>query len=124
MAKPPMHQRIDERAPALVGLHHQRAEQHGGDDGHRVGLEQVGGHAGAVADVVADVVGDHRRVARIVLGDAGLDLADQVGADVGALGEDAAAETREDRDQRGAEGEADQRMQDVARGSILSTALA
>ena len=27
-------------------------------------------------------------VARVVLGDAGLDLADQVGADVGALGED------------------------------------
>ena len=81
---------------------------------HRVGLEQVGRHAGAVADVVADVVGDHRRVARVVLGDAGLDLADQVGADVGALGEDAAAETREDRDQRGAEGEADQRVDDRA----------
>ena len=80
-----------------------RAEQHGGDDGHRIGLEQVGGHAGAIADIVADVVGDHGRVARIVLGNAGLDLADQVGADVGALGEDAAAETGEDRDQRGAE---------------------
>ena len=49
-----------------------------------VGLEQVGGHAGAVADVVADVVGDHGRVARVVLGDARLDLADEVGADVGA----------------------------------------
>ena len=59
------------------------AEHHGGDDGHGVGLEQVGGHAGAVADVVADVVGDHRRVARVVFGDAGLDLADQVSADVG-----------------------------------------
>ena len=78
---------------------------------HRVGLEQVRRHAGAVADVVADVVGDHGRVARVVLGDAGLDLADQVGADVGALGEDAAAEAREDRDQRAAEGEADQRVQ-------------
>ena len=30
------------------------------DDG--VGLEQVRGHAGAVADVVAHVVGDRRRV--------------------------------------------------------------
>ena len=89
------------------------AEQHRRDDGHRVGLEQVGRHAGAVADVVADVVGDHRRVARVVLGDAGFDLADQVGADVGALGEDAAAESREDRDQRAAEGEADQRVQRV-----------
>ena len=79
--------------------------------GDRVGLEQVRGHAGAVADVVADVVGDHGRVARIVFGNAGFDLADEVGADVGALGEDAAAETREDRDQRAAEGEADQRVQ-------------
>ena len=50
------------------------------------------------------------RVAGIVLGDSGLDLADQVGADVGGLGEDAAAETREDRNQRGAEGERDQRV--------------
>ena len=83
-------------------------------DGHRVGLEQVGGHAGAVADVVADVVGDGRRVARIVLGDAGFDLADEVAADVGALGEDAAAETGEDRDQRGAEAERDERVDDGA----------
>ena len=87
-----------------------RGQHHGGDRGHRIGLEQVGGHAGAVADVVADVVGDGRRVARVVLGNAGLDLADQVAADVGALGEDAAAETGEDRDQRGAEAERDQRV--------------
>ena len=83
-------------------------EQHHGDCGDRVGLEEVGRHAGAVADVVADVVGDHGRVARIVLGDARLDLPDEVGADVGRLREDAAAEAREDRDQRAAEGEADQ----------------
>ena len=49
-------------------------------------------------------------IARIVLRNAGLDLADEVGADVGALGEDAAAETGEDRDQRGAEPERDQRV--------------
>ena len=89
------------------------AEQHHGDRGDRVGLEQVGGHAGAVADVVAHVVGDHRRVARVVLGDAGLDLADEVGADVGALGEDAAAQAGEDGDQRAAEAEADQRVDGV-----------
>ena len=87
-----------------------RGQQHGGDDGHHIGLEQVGRHAGAVADIVADIVGDHGRVARIVLGNAGFDLADQIGADIGALGEDAAAETGEDRDQRGAEGERDQRL--------------
>ena len=81
------------------------AEQHHGDRGDRIRLEQVGGHAGAVADVVADVVRDHGRVARVVLRDTRLDLADEVGADVGGLREDAAAETREDRDERAAEGE-------------------
>ena len=91
-----------------------RGQQHGRDHGDRVGLEEVRGHARAVADVVADVVGDDRRVARIVLRNAGLDLADQVGADVRALGEDAAAQAGEDRDQRGAEAQADQRIDEFA----------
>ena len=83
------------------------AEDHGADvlGGRR--LEEVGATAGAVADVVADEVGDDRRVARVVLGDAGLDLADQVGADVGGLGVDAAAELGEERHEAGAEAEAD-----------------
>src|SRR3546814_10466488 len=55
-----------------------------------------------------------RSVARIVFGDSGLDLALQVGADVGGLGKDAAAETREDRDQRGAEGQRNERVDDDA----------
>ena len=104
-------QRIDQRRRCRACVQQQPAEQHGGDDRDRVGLEQVRGHAGAVADVVADVVGDHGGVARVILGNAGFDLADEVGADVGALGEDAAAEAREDRDQRAAEGQADQRVQ-------------
>jgi hypothetical protein len=90
--------------------------------GDRVGLEQVGGHAGAVADVVADVVGDHGRVARVILRNAGFDLAHQVRADVGALGEDAAAEAREDRDQRTAEGEADQRVQRLFSPPVVAAA--
>ena len=108
-------QRIDHRRgeDRLAG-EEDRGEHHGGDDGHRVGLEEVGGHAGAIADIVADVVGDRRGVAGIILGNAGLDLADEVAADVGALGEDAAAETGEDRDQRGAEAERDQRVDDDA----------
>ena len=89
----------------------QAGEQHGRDHGDRVGLEEIRRHAGAVTDVVAHVVGNDRRVARVVLGDAGLDLAHEIGADVRALGEDAAAETREDRDQRAAEGKTDQRVQ-------------
>ena len=92
------------------GRKEDRGQHHGGDRGHRIGLEQVGRHAGAIADIVADVVGDGGRVARIVFGNAGFDLADQIAADVGALGEDAAAETREDRDQRGAEAERHQRI--------------
>ena len=79
----------------------QRRDEHDG-----VGLEQVGSHAGAVADVVTDVVGDRGRVARVVLGDVVLDLADEVGADVGGLGEDAAADAHEHGEQRGAEAEA------------------
>ena len=82
----------------------------------RVGLEQVGGHAGAVADVVAHVVGDDGGVAGVVLGDAGLDLAHQVGAHVGALGEDAAAEPGEDGDQRAAEAQRDHRLQHAGAG--------
>ena len=91
-----------------------RGEDHGGDEGDGVGLEEVGRHAGAVADVVADVVGDGGGVPRVVLGDAGLDLADEVAADVGALGEDAAAEPGEDRDQRAAEAEGDEGVGDRA----------
>ena len=85
-------------------------EDHRGDDRHLVALEDVGGHPRAVADVVADVVGDRRGVARVVLGDVGLDLADEVGADVGRLGEDAAADPHEQRQQRAAEAEAEQHL--------------
>ena len=103
-------ERVDDRGAADAGQH-QTAEQHGGDEGDRIGLEQVGGHASAVADVVTDVVRDHRGVARVVLRDARLDLADEVGTDIRTLGEDAATEAREDGDQRAAEGETDQGTQ-------------
>jgi hypothetical protein len=91
-----------------------RGEQHRRDHGDRVGFEQIGCHAGAVADIVADIVGDDRRVARIVLRDPRLDLADEVGPDIGALGKDAAAEPGEDRDQRGAEAQPHHRFEDRA----------
>ncbi len=105
-------QRVDRHGADLVEGQH--AEQHHRHRGDRVGLEEVGGHAGAVADVVAHVVGDHRRVARVVLGDPGLDLAHQVGAHVGRLGEDAAAQTGEHGDQRAAEAEAHEGVDRVA----------
>ncbi len=100
----PDQQREDDALVAEAGV----AQDHGRDDGHLVALEDVGGHAGAVADVVADVVGDGGGVAGIVLGNAGLDLADEVGADVGRLGVDAAADPHEQRQQGAAETEAQQ----------------
>ena len=84
------------------------AEDDRRDERDLVALEEVGGHTGAVTHVVAHVVGDRGRVARVVLGDAGLDLADEVGADVGRLGEDAAADAQEQREQRATEPEADE----------------
>ena len=105
----------DQREHQALGAERGLAEDQRGDQRDGVGLEQVGGHAGAVADVVADVVGDGRGVARVVLGDALLDLADQVGADVGGLGEDAAADTHEHGEQGGAEAEALEHGRGVAR---------
>ena len=96
----------DEREHEALLAERRLAQDEGRDERHRVGLEQVRGHARAVAHVVADVVGDRGRVARVVLGDALLDLADEVGADVGRLGEDAAADPHEHREQRGTEAEA------------------
>ena len=92
-------QRVEPEAGVLV----RDSEQHHGDRRDCVGLEEVGRHARAVADVVTDVVGDHGRVPRVVLGDAGLDLADEIGTDVGGLREDATAKPGEDGDQRATE---------------------
>ncbi len=88
-------ERIHHRVGA-DGISHQSAQQHGGDQRHCVGLKQIRGHAGAIADIVTDVIRDYGRIARVVLGDAGLDLADQVRAHVRPLGEDTAAEPGED----------------------------
>ncbi len=114
-------QRIDDRReePVLAG-EEDRRQHHGGDDGHGIGFEEIGRHAGAIADIVADIVGDRGRIARIILGNAGLDLADEIGADVRALGEDAAAETGENRNQRGAEAERHQRIDDHAVGGRIA----
>ena len=85
-------------------------KHHGGDDRHHIGFEQISGHAGAITDIVADIIGDRRRIAWIVLGNPGFDLADEIGPDIGTLGENAAAETGEDRDERRTETERDQRV--------------
>ena len=81
-------------------------KRHRGNNGRYVGLEQVGAHPGHIAHVVAHVVGDDAGVAGVVLGDAGLDLAHQIGADVGGFGENSAADAGEQGDGAGAEPEA------------------
>ena len=108
MARTPSGKTSPRAGLAPIGVERGDAEDDRGDQRDLVALEQVGGHAGAVADVVAHVVGDGGRVAGVVLGDAGLDLADEVGADVGGLGEDAAADPQEQGQQRAAEAEPDE----------------
>ena len=98
---------VDAAERAEVAERGERRGQDGGrQDGAGVGLEQVGAHARDVAHVVAHVVGDGGRVARIVLRNARFDLAHEVGAHVGRLRVDAAAHTGEQRDSRCAGGEA------------------
>ena len=83
-------------------------QHHGSNSRHHIGFEQVSGHAGAIAHVVADIVGDGGGVAGIIFGNARFDLAHHVTAHVSTLGKDAAAETREDGDERGTEGQGHQ----------------
>ncbi len=94
------HHADDSRREAHPGAFRRRGESrpedHRADVLGRRGLEQVRAAAGAVADVVSDEVRDHRRVARIILGDPRLDLSNQVGANVGRLRVDAAAQLREE----------------------------
>ena len=97
-----------ERVQPQVLLAEADSEQHHRNRRDGIGLEQVGRHARAVADVVADVVRDDRRIARIVLRDACLDLPYEVGTDVGRLRVDATPEPREDGDERATEREPDE----------------
>ena len=103
-------QRIQHHLAGQYGIAREedRGQDHSGHDGHRIGLEQISRHAGAVANIVAHVIGDGGGVAGVILGDAGLDLAHQITADIGALGEDATAKTGEDGDQRCAKAQAHQ----------------
>ena len=118
------HRQQDQIRCELLAREGRRAdsEDERADDGADVGLEQIGAHAGHVADVVAHVVGDHRRVARIVLRNTGFDLADEVGADIGGLRVDAAADACEQRDRRSAEGEARQYRHHLPQRLVVAAA--
>ena len=71
------------------------AKRRRGEDGAAIRFVEVGSHAGNVTDIVAHIVRNGRRVARIVFRDASLDLADEVGSNVRRLRVDTAADTGE-----------------------------
>ena len=87
-----------------------RRQHHGGNHRHRIGFEQISGHASAVADIIADIVSDGRGVAGVILRDAGFHLAHHIAANIRTLGEDAAAQARKNRNQRSAEAKRHQRI--------------
>ncbi len=73
-----------------------------------VGFKYIGGHPSAIADVIAHVVGNGGRVTRVIFFELGFEFANEVCADIGGFGVDASAQTSEDADERGSEGEAGQ----------------
>ena len=74
-------------------VHCSNTQSHSRNHGANIGLVQVSAHTGNVTDVVAHIVGDNSGVTGVILGDASLDLTNQVSADVSSLGEDTAANT-------------------------------
>ena len=75
------------------------------DEADGVGFKDIGGHPSAIADVIADVVGNGGGVTRVIFFELGFEFADEVGADIGGFGVDASAQTSEDADERGTESE-------------------
>ena len=94
-----------------LAVHREQDEGDQRDAGDAVGLEPVRARPDRVARVVADAVGDHAGVPRVVFLDVEDDL-HQVGADVGDLGEDAAGDAQ----RRGAERLADREADEARAG--------
>ena len=67
------------------------APSHGGEDGAAVALVQVCAHTGYVAHIVAHIIGNGGRIARVILRDVLLHLAHNIGPYVRGLGVDTAA---------------------------------
>src|SRR5207237_1353119 len=91
----------------------ERAHQNRADQTDRVSFKNVCRHAGAIADVVANVVCDRGRITRIVFFETLLNFADQICSDIGCFGVNATAESREDADQARTEGETNQTENDT-----------
>ena len=75
------------------------------DEADGVGFKDIGGHPSAIADVIADVVGNGGGVTRVIFFELGFEFANEVCADIGGFGVDASAQTSEDADERGSESE-------------------
>ena len=71
------------------------ADKHCGNSGGTIRFKQVRTHAGGVANIVANIVGDNCGVTRIVFRNTCFDFTDKIGADVGSFCEDTAADTGE-----------------------------
>src|SRR6185437_6546209 len=67
------------------------AEHHGRQYRGYITAKEIGAHPGDIAYVVTDIICNGGGVARIILGDAGFNLAYEIGAYVGCLGIDATA---------------------------------
>ena len=86
-------------------------EGHCGDNSTDIALKEVGAHTGNVTDIVTDIVSDNSGVTRVILGDACLDLTDEVSTDIGCLGVDTAADTGKQCDRGSTEGEAEENIE-------------
>ena len=86
-----------------------RPERRRGEDRAAIAFIEVGAHAGHVAHIVAHVIGDGRRIARIVFGNTRFDFTYQVGAHIGRFRVNSAADTREQRLRRGTHTESQHR---------------
>ena len=91
---------VKEQRGIRDALYEQRDKHHRCTNGNNIGFKQVSCHTCAVADIIADIIRDCCWVAWIILGDTGFDLTHQISANVGSLGEDTAAKSREDRNER------------------------
>lgn len=95
--------------------------QNATDETDGVGFEDIGGHAGAIAHIIADVIGDGGRVAGVVLFQLGFDFTNEVGPDVGRFRIDSPAKPGKDANEGGAEGQAGETVDGGAEAEVFGS---
>src|SRR2546421_10438537 len=88
-------------------------EDHGADIFSGCRLKEIGSSAGAIADIIADEIGNDCGVARIVLRNSGFDLSDEIGSDIGGFRINSAAKLCKQRYKTRAESVADNEQRDL-----------